>query len=195
MVIARQELPYSFDVRSSKLRIKDATSDQTQQANIGLSSNFRGGAKYPGPIANPSPTSSTQLATGPHTEGIKRQMRREKMAGENLDYEGARQRTSGHVSSIGEPEQQIPSDVYRLPSAIPVFHPSSVPKASLLVQEARPVRGSSGGEYGDSTEGGQGSVVTTRSEGSSLRINAPCTLPASRAGAPYTSEKSRGQPY
>jgi len=36
-----------------------------------------------------------------------------------------------HVSSIGdpeEPEQQSPSDVQCLPSAISVFHPSGVPK-------------------------------------------------------------------
>ena len=34
---------------------------------------------------------------------------------------------------MDEPEQHNPSDLQRLPSAVPVSHPSGVPKPALLV--------------------------------------------------------------
>ena len=46
-VVSRKELPYSFDVRSSRLRVKGPTSDQTQQVNIGPSSNIHRGTGLP----------------------------------------------------------------------------------------------------------------------------------------------------
>ena len=79
------ELPYSFDVRP-----------QSRQANIGASSYSRRRTKK---------TPLVQLDIGPHTEGIKW----EQMAGKIPDCDHAGQRTSGHVSSIGKPEQQSPS--------------------------------------------------------------------------------------
>ena len=64
---------------------------------------------------------------GPRLEGI------ELMAGGFRDREHAGQRTSGHVSSTGESEQQDLGDVQRLPS--------DAPKPVLLVQEVRSQRG------------------------------------------------------
>jgi uncharacterized small protein (DUF1192 family) len=43
--VARKELPYTFDVKSSKPRIKEPASDQTQQANVGIGT-------YPGASFN-----------------------------------------------------------------------------------------------------------------------------------------------
>jgi len=134
---------------------------QPQQANIGASPKSRRTKKKP-PLVQPR-----------HPGGIKRQTH-------------AGQRTSGHVSSIGEPEQQSPSDVQRLASAIPVSHPSCMPKPPL-VQDVQPRNGSSGGEDRDSLEGGQASVITVRSENSSLGINVPRTPCASNNGAQRTS--------
>ena len=54
---------------------------------------------------------------GPHLGGI------DLMAGEFPGSERAGQRTSGHVSSIGESEHHSLSDIQSLPSAIPVFRP------------------------------------------------------------------------
>jgi len=93
---------------------------------------------------------------------------------------------NGHILSIGGSEQQSPSDLQHLPSAIPVFHPSCGPKPPL-VQDAQPRRGSSGGEDRDSLEGGQTSVPTMRSETSSLGINVPSTSSVSNNGAQRTS--------
>jgi len=177
--VARQEPPYSFDVRSSKPRIKEPTSDQTQQANIDASSEIRRGTKYPDPAAAPSPPPEVQLEAGPHLEGIERPARREQMAGETSDRDHA---TNGHILSIGESEQQSPSDVQHLPSAIPVFHPSCAPKPPLA-QDVQPRHGSCGGEDRDSLEGCQASVITMRSENTSLGINVPRTSSASNDGA------------
>ena len=95
MEVARKELPYFFDVRPSKPRVKEPTRtsdrDQTQPTTIGALSNIRCGAEYPGPATTPSPPPRERLG----------------------------QRTNGHVSSVDEYE--TPSNVQRLPSAIPVF--------------------------------------------------------------------------
>ncbi len=189
--VARKKLPYSFDVRSSRPRIKEPTSDQTQRTNISPPPNIRRGAKQVGPIATPPRPPPAQLAAGPHSESIEGQIQQEQLAGEVADREPAGQRTNGHVPSIGEPNQQSPSDLQRLPSAIPVFHPFGVPKPTLLVQ---PRRGSSGGEDRDSLEGDQGSVITMRSQ-DTLGINT--ARPASDAGAQYTSDGiiHKGQSY
>ena len=85
------------------------------------------------------------------------------------------------ASSIGEPERQSPGDLQRLPSA-------------TLVQEAQHRPSLSGGEDRDSPEGVPDSVITTRSEGSCLRFNAPRTPSASDTGAEYMQGKSRGRP-
>jgi hypothetical protein len=52
---ARKELPYSFDVNSSKPWIKEPPGDQnqSQQANIGASSNIHRGAMHRSPSATP----------------------------------------------------------------------------------------------------------------------------------------------
>jgi len=184
--VVRKELPYSFDVRSSRPRIKEPTGDQTQQANINTSSNIRRGAKHPGPAATPSPPASFELALGPE--------RQEEMAGDIQGREHADQRMSGHVSSIGDSGQQSPSDVQRLPPAIPV-RPSGAPKPAPLVQDRQPQHGSSGSGDMDSPGGGQGSVATMRSGGSSARVNAPRMSSTSDANAQPISDKGRGQPY
>ena len=49
--VARKELPYSFDVRSSTPRTKGPASHHTHQANIISPSNIRGRAKHPSPVA------------------------------------------------------------------------------------------------------------------------------------------------
>ena len=192
--VARKNLPYSFDVRSSKPRIKEPTSDQMQRPNISPSSDIRRGAKRLGLIATPSSLPSAQLAAGPHSESNEGQMRREQIAGKLPGRERAGQRMNGYVSCIGESKQQSPSDPQRLPSAIPVFHPSGVPKPTLLVQGVQLRRGSSGGKDRDSLEGGQGSVITMRPEGS-LGINAP--RPASDAGAQHIPDGTihKGEAY
>ena len=182
--VARNEIPYCFDVRSSRPRVKQLTGDHTQQADIGPSSNIRRRVRHLGQAAIPSPPASSQLAMGPHPEGI------ELMTGEFPDSEHAGQRASGHVSSVGELEQQNLSDVQRLP-AIPVFH---MLKPALPVQEVRPQLALPGGGDRDDTEGGQGSVIATRSGGRSLRIHSPPTPSASDADAQHISG-SRGQPY
>ena len=168
--VARKELPYSFDVRSSKPRIKQPTGDQ----------NVRRGARHLGPAAIPSPPATSQLAM--ELEEIKH------MAGEFPDRERAELRTRGHVSSISESEQQEISELQCLPFAIPV------PNPALLVREVRPQHDSPGGEDRDSPEGCQGLVIATRSGGSSLRINPPPTPSTSNAGAQDISG-NRGQPY
>ena len=178
--VARKELPYSFDVRSSKPRVKQPTGDQAQQANIGPSSNVRRGARHLGPATIPSPPASSRLAMEPGE--IKH------MAGEFPDRERAEQRTRGHVSSISKSEQKNHSELQRLPFAIPV------PKRALLVQEVRPQHDSPGGEDRASPEGCQGLVIATRSGGSSLRINAPPTPSTSDVGAQHISG-NMGQPY
>jgi len=55
--MARKELPYYLDVKSSKSWIRGLPShqDKMQQANIGASSNIRRGAKHHSPAATPSP--------------------------------------------------------------------------------------------------------------------------------------------
>jgi hypothetical protein len=182
--VARKELPYSFDVKSSKPRIKGPTSDQTQRANTGTSSSsIRRGARRPGPAATPSLPASFQLAMEPE---------RQEMTGEIPDHAHAGQRMSGLVSSIGESENHNPSDVQCLPSAIPVVLPSGLPKPALLVQDLQPQHGSSGSGDRDIPEGGQCAVTT---ESSSLCSNAPRTPSASDAVVQRISDKGREQPY
>ena len=101
------------------------------------------------------------------------------MPGELSDREHAGQRTSGHVSSMGEAELQ------RLPSAVPVLH--------SFVQEVQPRRGSVGGEDRDGPEGSHAPAITAYSEGSSLRINALPMPSASHAGAQRMSDRGIGQ--
>ena len=137
--VARKELPYSFDVRSTK----GLTSHHTQQANIGSSSSVRRKAKRPCPAATLSPA---QLVAGPHPEDVERQIRRESVAAVLPDCERAGQRTNL------QPEQQGLSDLQRLPSVISPSHTSTVPNPPLLVQSQH---GPSGGEERDRLEFGQ----------------------------------------
>ena len=185
--VARKELPYTFDVRSSVPRTKGPTNCHTQQANIGSSSNVSRKAKRPCPAATSPPTFSAQRVVRPHPQGIEEQIRREPVAGGLPERQRAGRRTNGHVSPMSEPKQQVPIDLQRLPSAIPVFHFSGLPRPSLLVQEVQPRRGSSGGEDRGSLEGGQGSAITMPSVGS-LGINPPRS--ASDAGAKHLSDGS-----
>jgi hypothetical protein len=121
--------------------------------------------------------------------------RQEGMAREIPDREHAGQRTSSHVSSIGESEQHNSIDAQRLPSVVPVVHPPGLPNPVLLAQDFQPQHGSSGSGDRDSTEGAQCSLTTTPSEVSSLRINAPRTPYTSDASAQHVSGKSRGGTY
>ena len=83
--VAREVLPYSFDVRSAPPRTKGPTSSHTQQANIGS--------------ATPSTPFSAQRVAGPHPEGIEREIRREPVAGGPPDH--------GHVSAMSEPGPSV----------------------------------------------------------------------------------------
>ena len=188
--VAREELPYSFDVRSSIPRTKGPASDHTQEATISSSSSIRRRAKHPGPAATTSPPSA-QTAVGLHLGGIEGQLRQELMAGGVPNRELAGQRTSDCVSSIGGPMQQSPSDLQYLPSTVSASHPPATPKP-LLVQ---PQYGLSGEEERGGTEYGQGSVITMRMESSSLYTNAPRTPSTSDPGPQHILSGSRGQSY
>jgi hypothetical protein len=176
------------------LPVRDSSTDEIDPLSPPnpASSNIRCGSNHPGPSATSPPPPLAHLA---HPEGIARQTRWEHIAGEISDREYAGQRTSGRTPYIGDPEQQDPSDLQPLPSAAPVFQPSAVPEPPLLVQGVLLRHGPSYGNGTGSMEADQGLVFTTRSEDSSLRINAPRTPSAFDASAQHISGKSSEQPY
>ena len=87
--------------------------------------------------------------TGPHVEGIERDIRQELVAGGHPDQ--------SHVSAMSEPGPSVPH----------AYRPSAVPRP--LVQ---PQHGPSGGEEGGRLEGSRGSGLSVRLEDSSFAPSA-----------------------
>ena len=135
IVVAREDLPYSFDVMS--------------KSRPCLSPEIRRRVN-----TSPVATLAAQSEAGLHAEGIELQTQREQVAGGILAHDQARQRTVGHVSFIVEPEQRSPSDVQRSPLVIPVTHPH--------VRLAPDRRGSSCGGDENNSGDGQDSALTGR---------------------------------
>jgi hypothetical protein len=103
VVVARQELPYSFDV-ISKSRTREPAYNQPSPA---LSPKIRRRRKFFGPAT----TITAQLEAGSHEEDIEIQPQREQLAEGIPACDQTGQRVTDHVISILEPEQQSSSDI------------------------------------------------------------------------------------
>ena len=168
MVVAREDLPYSFDVMS-KSRIREPTRDQISSS---LSPKIRHRVSN-----SPATTLAAQLGARLRAEGVELQTQREQVV-------GGIQRMVGHASYMVELEQQSPSGIQCLPFVIPDPHPR------VLLAPDR--RGSSCGGDKDSVGDGQDSTVTRPSGDGSYNFGnatSPYHRPAFSKGKAITASE------